>query len=221
MIAISIVFDNVLVFSPRAFKVPFASQWALSGYAVIASFIVPESPAYYMAKGKKALAVKALHRLHGPKRDISAMIQAIESTLEHEKETSQTTANVSYKEIFKGSDLRRTRITALLNTLQQLIGVSLVANSNYFFITSGMTPNEALTISQIGVGLSMVGTIVAWFIMGKFGTRRTILVGFAVCCIFFTAMGVAGFFQSNRSALRYVTCTLPMQELRCLCAPIC
>ncbi|KAG7104633.1 General alpha-glucoside permease like protein [Verticillium longisporum] len=69
----------------------------------------------------------------------------------------------------------RTRIVAVLNTLQQLIGVSLIANSTYFFIMAGMSPTMSLTINQAGVGASVACTLISWFIIAKIGRRTAIL----------------------------------------------
>lgn len=204
MVAVSVVFANVTDFTRMAFKIPFASQWAFSGLAVIATLVLPESPVHLVTKQKEEQARKALQRLHGSGVDVTPLIQIIKTTIEHERTESSAVAEASYTECFKGTNLRRTRIVALLNTLQQLIGVSLVANSTYFFIMAGMNPTQSLTINQIGVGLSMVGTLISWFVMARFGRRATILCGFAIAGIIFIAMGVAGFFPNNPKALKYV-----------------
>ncbi|KAH6699315.1 maltose permease MAL61 [Verticillium dahliae] len=70
----------------------------------------------------------------------------------------------TFADCSKGTDLRRTRIVAVLNTLQQLTGVSLIANSTYFFIMAGMSPTMSLTINQAGVGASVACTLISWFI---------------------------------------------------------
>ncbi|KAH7203009.1 general substrate transporter [Fusarium oxysporum] len=204
MIAVSVVFANVTDFTKMAFKIPFASQWAFSGLAVIATLVLPESPVHLVTKQKEEQARKALQRLHGSGVDVTPLIQIIKTTIEHERTESFAVAEASYTECFKGTNLRRTRIVALLNTLQQLIGVSLVANSTYFFIMAGMNPTQSLTINQIGVGLSMVGTLISWFVMARFGRRATILCGFAIAGIIFIAMGVAGFFPNNPKALNFL-----------------
>ncbi|KAG7130481.1 General alpha-glucoside permease like protein [Verticillium longisporum] len=81
----------------------------------------------------------------------------------------------TFADCSKGTDLRRTRIVAVLNTLQQLIGVSLIANSTYFFIMAGMSPTMSLTINQAGVGASVACTLISWFIIAKIGRRTAIL----------------------------------------------
>lgn len=183
-----------------AFKIPFASQWAFSAYSVIAALVVPESPVYLAGKNKIDQARKALTTLGCG--NIDERISIIEATIQQEQRMN--TEQPSFSECFKGTNLRRTRIVALLNTLQQFMGITLVSNSTYFFIMAGMTPTFSLTLNQIGVGLSMVCTLVSWVIMSKVGRRFAILASFVVAGAIFIGMGVAGFWPQNQTALRWV-----------------
>ncbi|KAJ1327003.1 MFS transporter SP family general alpha glucoside:H+ symporter [Microdochium nivale] len=208
MIAISLVFSGVMNFTSQAFKMPFAAQWAFGGWAIVVGLIIPESPVYLVSKGKLAAAEKAMKMTYGSKTPVAERIQSIESTIEHERLMASESGNASYAECFKGTNLRRTRIVALLHTLQQLIGVSLVANSTYFFIMAGMAPTLSLTVNQIGVGLSMLFTLTSWIIMAKVGRRTAILASFAVAGVVFLAMGIAGFFPGSQSAVLFVGCAV-------------
>jgi hypothetical protein len=201
MIAITVVFKEVATMTHWAFKIPFASQWAFSAYSVIAALVVPESPVYLAGKGKIGQAKKALTTLGCD--NIAERIAIIEATIQQEQRMN--TEQPSFSECFKGTNLRRTRIVALLNTLQQFMGITLVSNSTYFFIMAGMTPAFSLTLNQIGVGLSMACTLVSWVIMSKVGRRFAILVSFVVAGTIFIGMGVAGFWPQNQTALRYVS----------------
>ncbi|EGY16393.1 trehalose transporter [Verticillium dahliae VdLs.17] len=96
----------------------------------------------------------------------------------HARRSRKTTPHgeaATFADCSKGTDLRRTRIVAVLNTLQQLTGVSLIANSTYFFIMAGMSPTMSLTINQAGVGASVACTLISWFIIAKIGRRTAIL----------------------------------------------
>lgn len=77
--------------------------------------------------------------------------------------------------------------------MQQLIGVSLTANSTYFFIMAGMSPTMSLTINQAGVGASVACTLISWFIIDKIGRRTAILVSFVCAGALFVGMDTAGF----------------------------
>jgi hypothetical protein len=198
MIAISVVFSRINGTTDSAFKVPFASQWAFSAFAIIVSFIIPESPLHLIAKDKLIQAERALLRLGSPTP--SGRIAVIQATREQERASNTEEATVA--ELFQGSNLRRTRIVALLNSLQQFIGISLVSNSTYFFIMAGMDPSQSLSMNQAGVGASMGCTLISWVIITHLGRRTAILGSFVMAGLFFLAMGIAGFWPQDSKALR-------------------
>lgn len=211
MIAITVVFSRISDMTPSAFKIPFASQWAFSGYAILVSLIVPESPVHLVTKEKIPQAQKCLKMLGTA--NIDERIAIIRATAEQEAMSFNEEASIS--ECFQGANLRRTRIVALLNILQQFMGVSLVANSTYFFIMAGMDPTMSLTMNQIGVGCSMACTLVSWVILAKVGRRLAILVSFAAAGIIFLGMGIAGFWPQNSSALRYTPTPILLRPMNC------
>ncbi|PKS08729.1 hypothetical protein jhhlp_004782 [Lomentospora prolificans] len=207
MIAINVVFSRVAVMDLSALKIPFASQWAFSGYAMLVAFILPESPVYLVSKNKIEQARKVL-RLVAPAVSADERISYIRATAEQERATQSQEPSIA--ECFRGTHLRRTRIVALLNSLQQFIGVSLVSNSSYFFIMAGMAPTMSLTLNQIGVACSMVCTLISWVIITKVGRRRAILASFALAGLIFLGMGVAGIWSQNPTALRFIGVALIM-----------
>ena len=179
-------------FTKSAVKIPFGSQWAFSGFAIISALIVPESPSWLISKNKMAAAEKSLKRLHGSKSDVAQLIHVIEQAMELERSMFPEGSEAKSSDCFKGSDLRRTRIVALVNTLQQLIGVSLIANSTYFFIMAGISPTKALEINQISLGLSIFVTLLGWAVLAKVGRRVAIMAGFVAAAVLFLTMGIAG-----------------------------
>ncbi len=205
MIAISIVFSRVMDFTPWAFKLAFACQWAFAGFAVLVGAFIPESPVYLVSREKIPAAERSIKLIYGSSGPSPAeRIQQIRATIEHEQSFAARAGESAYTECFRGSNGRRTRIVALLNTLQQFIGVSLVSNSTYFFIMAGMNPDMSLTINQIGVGLSMACTLVSWVVITKVGRRTAILASFVAAGVIFVGMGIAGFWPANPTAIRYV-----------------
>ncbi|KAI7769623.1 hypothetical protein LZL87_003113 [Fusarium oxysporum] len=176
MIAITVVFKEVATMTHWAFKIPFASQWAFSAYSVIAALVVPESPVYLASKNKIDQARRALETLGCG--NIDERISIIQATIQQEQRMN--TEQPSFAECFKGTNLRRTRIVALLNTLQQFMGITLVSNSTYFFIMAGMTPTFSLTLNQIGVGLRSAYPIVAAEVPSTVLRAKTLGIGFFV-----------------------------------------
>lgn len=148
---------------------------AFGGWAVLVGLTIPESPVHLVAKGKLVAAEKSIVKIYGPGTPVAERIQLIEATFEHEHSSSSSSSSSgspddgaaasspTYAECFRGSNLRRTRIVALLHTLQQFTGVSFPSNSTDFFIMAGMSSTMSLTINQVGIGLSMVFTLTSCF----------------------------------------------------------
>lgn len=218
MIGITLVFSRIMIFNTTSFtvspqditrflgililtEIPFAAQWAFSGLAIISAILLPESPAMLLEQGKTTAAHKAYLRLHGSNTDADVALSRIQATLDHEK-AQQNGRGASFSECFKRTDLRRTLIISLVALLQYFLGVSLVAHSNYFLIMAGMSPTQSLQISQIGVSVQLVATVIASITMTCCGRRTIVLWSELATGIMFVGMGVAGFYQSKAEALR-------------------
>ncbi|KAH7130188.1 general substrate transporter [Dendryphion nanum] len=204
MIAISIVFSRVMVIDISSFKVPFAIQWALSGLALIAAFILPESPVTLVAQNKANAAHKSYSRLHGSTSDIALALSNIRAVLDHEKELGTNSESTTFSDCFRGTNRRRTLIIIIVALLQYFLGVSILANANYFLIMAGMSPSQSLQVSQIGVGVSIVTIAMAFVTISVFGRRIIVLWSSIAAAMVFIAMGIAGCFPQNQSATRFV-----------------
>ncbi|KAH6643101.1 general substrate transporter [Boeremia exigua] len=203
LVAVSVVFSRVLIFDTSSFQIPFAAMWAFSGLTIIAAVVIPESPTMLMASREPELARKAYLRLHGSVSDVDATLSGIKDTLNHEHAADEG-KDASFAECFRRTDRRRTLIIILVALLQYLLGVSLLANSNYFLIMAGMSPTQSLQISQIGVGVQLVATVIASFTMVYLGRRTIVLWSAFATAVMFVAMGAAGFFENDTRAVRFI-----------------
>jgi SP family general alpha glucoside:H+ symporter-like MFS transporter len=172
--------------------------------AIISGLIIPESPSMLMARDNPTAARKSYLRLHGSKADADLALSKVQAILNHEKEQQASVGSASFAECFKGTNRRRSLIIILVALLQYFLGVSLLANANYFLIMAGMSPTQSLQISQIGVGVQMVCICIAGVTMTYFGRRVIVLCSCAATGIVFIGQGAAGFFQHDANALRYV-----------------
>lgn len=180
---------------------PSALQWVWAGLAIISGLVIPESPSWLVSKGKLQSARISHERLYNAKSDSMAAINRLVATIEEEKLHDETSESATYKECFKGTNRRRTLIIILVNILQQLVGVSLIANATYFLIMAGMSSERSLQISQIGIGFSMLTTFISWFAMSILGRRFIILASCACIAVMYLGMGIAGLFPTNNNAL--------------------
>ncbi|KAF4891817.1 MFS transporter fmqE [Colletotrichum viniferum] len=118
LLAISVVFSQSYGSKASSYMNPFASQWALGGWAIVVSFVLPESPVWIAGRNEIEKAKKSLRRL-----GTEQMLPDIVRTMETERdELGAGDATPSYKECFQGTNLRRTLIVMFLSTIQQFVG---------------------------------------------------------------------------------------------------
>ena len=102
-------------------RLPFAIQWVWPVPLLIAAYLAPESPWNAVRRGKMDLAKRSLLRLHS---DDPEKERKVDSTLAYIKYTSDMekseTAEASFLDCFRGTNLRRTEIVSI-NTLSTVV----------------------------------------------------------------------------------------------------
>ena len=163
-----------------SYRIPFAIQWVCPIPIMIGIFLAPESPWWYVKKGRLHQAKHSLKRLitsneHLSNKDVlvDAMVNKMQLTVEKEYAIS---SSASYWECFKGSDWRRTRIAAGAWVVQSITGSSLMGYSTYFYEQAGLDTSMAFTFSIIQYVFGIVGTFGSWFLSRAAG-RYTIYMG--------------------------------------------
>ncbi|KAF9877076.1 hypothetical protein CkaCkLH20_05342 [Colletotrichum karsti] len=196
LLAISIVFDQVSNLSSTSYQIPFATQWAFGGVAIIAAFLLPESPVWLISRDNIEKAEKSLTKLGTAGGQ--NMLQRIQATLAHEDdETAQGRSQPTYRECFQGTNLRRTRIIIFLNILQQFVGMALLQNGAYFLTMAGMPAKYSLMVNLIGVASNMVANMISWYTVPRFGRRTMILFSIVLDILSWAAMGIAACFSTS------------------------
>ncbi|OAA54712.1 Sugar/inositol transporter [Niveomyces insectorum RCEF 264] len=181
--------------SQWAYRVPFAIQWAWPIPLAIGVFLAPESPWWLVRHGQNDKARRALVKLqstnHSVDNDLDATIAMMKYTHEHEKEVE---VGSSYLACFKGVDLRRTELTCVVWAVQNLSGSGFMGYSTYFFQQAGLDSNDAFNIAMAQYAIGAVGTMLSWYLMGRFGRRTLYLAGLTcqTVCLFVTGcLGLA------------------------------
>lgn len=200
LVAVSIVYSRISIAGPKAYRVAFASQWALAGFAVLVAFVIPESPTHLLRRGNIDKACSSFKRLYDPDT-VERGIRELATTLENENQHHQVISETSYYDIFKGTDFRRTRIIFYANTLQQFLGVTLLSNKAYFLELAGMSANKATMITEIGISLGLPANIISWFAITILGRRTILLFSTATVGLFWLGIGIAGCFPGSSHAL--------------------
>ncbi|OCL03327.1 high affinity glucose transporter RGT2 [Glonium stellatum] len=192
-ITIGILLANCVVYATQnrldtgSYRIPIAVQflWALilgTGLAIL-----PESPRFFVKKGKLDLAAKALSSVRGQPVD-SEYIQdeLAEIIANHEYEMSivpQTTYLGGWANCFKGSlsdgssNIRRTLLGIGMQMMQQLTGINFIFYFGTVFFQQLGTISNPFLISLITTLVNVCSTPVSFYIVEKLGRRTILLYG--------------------------------------------
>lgn len=169
-------------------------RWMLGSTAIPPAFVsamvyfCPESPRWYMEKGRFAEAFQSFCRLR--KHPILAARDMYYSYKLLQVEAAQREGKNLFKEIFTVKRNRRAaQSAAMVMYMQQFCGVNVIAYySTTIFEQAGWSRNNALLVS-LGTGLvNFVFAIPAVYTIDTFGRRNLLLVGYPLMaiCLFWT-----------------------------------
>ncbi|KAM5352975.1 hypothetical protein ACJ41O_005697 [Fusarium nematophilum] len=182
-----------------AYRIPFGVQWVWPVPILAGVIFAPESPWWYVRKNNRDAAKKSLLRLtsrNQPNFNPDETIAMIEHTNALEKNLKEGT---SYRDCFKGVDLRRTEIVVGIWLVQTLGGQNLMGYFSYFLKQAGMDPSNSFSLSMGQYALGMVGTFGSWFLMAKVGRRKIHFSGLCCQLILLVIVGSLSFSKDNGS----------------------
>lgn len=194
-----------------SYKVVFAAEWIWPVVLVLGAFIVPESPYYLVRKNRIDPATKSLTKLHRSNTwiQVQARLKAIQETIQREALTESGEA--SFRDCFKGTNWRRTRIVLYANGLSQMTGATFINNSPYFMVLAGLSATNTAMMVEVGIAMSIFSSILTLWAMARVGRRPIVLSGIALAAVLFFIMGVAASLPTQSSAsLWCVAITLQM-----------
>lgn len=183
-----------------SYRIPIAIQfpWALIlGGGLL---FLPDSPRYFVKKGKIPEAINALARVRGQPEDsiyVQSELAEIVANEEYERALiPSTTWFGSWANCFKGSlwesksNLRRTILGTSLQMMQQWTGVNFIFYYSTPFLQSTGAISDPFLISLIFTLVNVCSTPLSFWTVERFG-RRTILIigaGAMLICQFLVAI---------------------------------
>ncbi|KAJ1326869.1 MFS transporter SP family general alpha glucoside:H+ symporter [Microdochium nivale] len=182
-----------------SYRIPFAVQWVWPIPILVGVFFAPESPWWYIRHGRRDEARAALLRLTSPNNpsfNVDETIAMIEHTNELERQAKE---GVSYRDCFRGVDLRRTEIVVGIWLVQTLGGQNLMGYFAYFLTQAGMDASNSFSLSMAQYALGMVGTAGSWFLMARVGRRKIHFYGLCSQLLILVVVGSLGFSTANAS----------------------
>lgn len=169
-----------------AYRTGFVTGYGFYGVACVIYPFMPESPWWLIEQGEEAKAIQALKKL-GYNHEIEERIIEIRRVLTNTKEE---TSGATYAECFKGSNLRRTIISALPLTIQTFSGVAFVGSYNtYYQQLAGYSTEASFRLFIVQQILSGTGNICSWFLVDSVGRRSLTFWGMVVLTVLLLLTG--------------------------------
>ncbi|KAK6212662.1 hypothetical protein LQW54_005083 [Pestalotiopsis sp. IQ-011] len=172
------------------YKIPFALQWIWPIPVGVGCILAPESPWWCVRHGRRREAERSLKRLARSsgftQRDADASLALMIYTDEMEKQDREGT---SYRDCFRGADLRRTEIVCMTWLAQAMSGTVVGGLGAFFYQQAGISSEDSFKLGWGQNALSFVGTLCTWFILNKIG-RRTLM--FSGMCVMFVLLIITG-----------------------------
>ncbi|CAG8975983.1 hypothetical protein HYALB_00011538 [Hymenoscyphus albidus] len=185
------------------YRIPIALQFIWGLILGGGLFFLPDSPRYFVKKGKLQQAADSLSRLRGQPLDseyIQVELAEIVANEEYERSIiPDTGALSSWAQCFSGSlfeqksNIRRTILGTSLQMMQQWTGVNFIFYYSTPFLQSTGAIENTFLISLIFTLVNVFSTPISFYTVEKFG-RRPLLVwgalGMTICQFIVAIVGV-------------------------------
>lgn len=169
-----------------AYRIPFAVQWVWPVPLFIAVLFLPESPWWLVRNGKLEEAEKSVKRL--TTKAIQANAKRTVAVILHTQATEESIEQgTSYRDCFRGINLRRTEIVCMTWAAQVWCGQMI--NQSYFYEQVGFSSSTSYSLLVGGLGMSCFGTILSWLLIAVLGRRTIYIFGLAWLSIIMLIIG--------------------------------
>ena len=170
-----------------SYRIPIAIQFLWAIILATGLFFLPESPRYFVKRGKVDRAAQVLARLRGQPRDSEFIQQELaEIIANHEYEltvTPQGSYFSSWANCFKGSiwkqesNLRRTILGTSLQMMQQWTGINFIFYFGTSFFQDLGTISNPFLIGLITTLVNVCSTPISFYLIERLGRRPLLIYG--------------------------------------------
>lgn len=212
MLASCITFATEKRTDTSAYRIPIGIQMLWAIILAIGLFLLPESPRYFVRRGKLDDAAKSLARLRG--QDLQSNYiqdELAEIIANHEYEMSVTPQNGYWSSwahcfsgsLFKsGSNVRRIILGTSMQMMQQWTGVNFVFYFGTTFFQDLGTDTNPFLLSMITTIVNVCSTPISFWTMEKIGRRPLLLwgaLGMVICQFIVAIIGTV--LPDNQTAI--------------------
>lgn len=184
-------------------KLPFALQWVFPVPLLLAVILAPESPYWLIRKGRDEAAKKAIRatarRGYYADADLDGYLAYIRHTDALEALEAQGT---SFRDMFRGTNRRRTEIMLCLWGNQQWSGYNLSGYATLFLKNAGMGTDAAFDFGIVIASMNLVGCAMELAVINRVSRRHLLLGGQASLITCLLLIGVLGCLPSSAGVNR-------------------
>ena len=165
----SILWLMVGVQGARAYRIPMAMQWIIPVPVILGCWLAPSSPWALVRQGKTAAAYCALRKLTSsptpifstaPDKKVESNDTAALRLLEIQQavavEAEKSTVGASFKQCFRGANLRRTEISLMTNVSQIIVGFAIASQIINFIRLAGLKSADSIKMAFCKMSLKYV-----------------------------------------------------------------
>ncbi|KAI2635014.1 general substrate transporter [Xylaria nigripes] len=198
-ITIGILLANVVVFATQkrndtgSYRIPIGIQFLWALILATGLFVLPESPRFFVKKGRIEEAAKALAFVRGQAQDSDYIRDELAEIIANNEFEQANIPQMTYVQswlaclkgsIFEGgSPIRRTILGAGLQCAQQFTGINFILYFGTIFFTQLGTISNPFLITLITTLVNVVITPVSFVIVEKLGRRAILIGGGAFMCV--------------------------------------
>ncbi|QDS73405.1 hypothetical protein FKW77_008119 [Venturia effusa] len=195
-----------------AYRIPIGVQFSWAMILALGIACLPESPRYFVKRGKIEQAIKSLSSLRGQAPDseyIQTELSEIIANHEYEMQViPQGSYFSSWANCFKGSlwvqnsNIRRTILGTSLQMMQQWTGVNFIFYFGTVFFTQLGSISNPFLISLITTLVNVCSTPISFWLIERYGRRPMLIYGGLgmLTCQFITAIMGSAVGSDNKSA---------------------
>ncbi|KAF2167020.1 hypothetical protein M409DRAFT_66125 [Zasmidium cellare ATCC 36951] len=169
-----------------SFKLAFCMTFVVPALYLIGLPFLPESPVWYMKKGREEDARKAVLRLYGNSTDVEAKLATIKKELHEEEQQANGVSQTSWRAIFSKEHRARTFV-AVLGLQSQNFSGGYFANTYQTFYFELIGQSDPFQLTAISSTLQLLSNFVA-VCVSDIVPRRVGLVGGGTLLIFWSVI---------------------------------
>ncbi|KAK1032788.1 hypothetical protein LTS16_016851 [Friedmanniomyces endolithicus] len=194
-----------------AFRIPIGIQFLWALVLIIGLLLLPESPRYFVKKGRLDLAMKALARLRGQSVQSEGVLDElaeIQANFEYEQRLGEVTwlGCFSGSVLTGGSNARKVFIGTLLQMFQQWTGINFIFYFSVTFLQEIHVRNPFL-IGLVTTIVNVASTPVSFYTIERFGRRPLLIYGALAMMVCEMIIAIVGLVLPNSQTANYCLIT--------------